>query len=75
MIHCSFKLTKKFALDIAGLHFYRSFKDGISWFDFHINSDWYKGDHNPKFEIIISICNLMILDFEIYNVYHKRSKR
>lgn len=48
----------------------RSFKDGVSFFDFKINLDLFKGDHNPKFEILWVILNYKILEVNIYNKNH-----
>lgn len=48
----------------------RSFKDGISFFEFNINLDLFKGDHNPKFEILVIILNFKLIEFNFYNTEH-----
>ncbi len=64
------KITKQFALDLCMFHKFRNFTDGISFFEFHINLDLFKADHNPKFEIFLAILNYSLIDFEIYNINH-----
>jgi hypothetical protein len=69
--HClSFKLTKNFAFEFNFLYSVRKFSDGVDWLDFAIDSDWYRGDHNPQFGVKLTILNLIIFDFRIYNVNH-----
>lgn len=70
MIGFGIKITKNFALDLNLLYFFRNFSDGIDWFKFEINSDWFKGDHNPQFSMCLIILNLMLFDFQIYNIHH-----
>ena len=36
----------------------RSWKDGITFFDFKINLDRYKSDHSPAFQIELTVLNL-----------------
>jgi hypothetical protein len=36
----------------------RSFKDGITFFDFNVNWDRYKSEHTPAFQIELTIFNL-----------------
>ena len=53
----------------------RRFRDGISFFKFHINWDRYKSEHTPAFQIELTILNLYShiwvyqnnIDDEIYN--------
>ena len=69
--HCfGFKLTKNFAFEFNFLYFVRDFSDGVDWLDFVIGSDWYRGDHNPQFGVKLTILNMIIFDFRIYNVHH-----
>ena len=70
MIWFSKKLSKKFALDISLLHSIRRFEDGISFIEFKINLDLFKGDHNPKLDIIFILLNFKVFEVEIYNEEH-----
>lgn len=36
----------------------RKLKDGITFFNFKINLDLFPGDHNPKFELVVTVLNL-----------------
>jgi len=63
-------LSKDFALEVAGFFIYRSLSDGLSLLELHIDSDWYKGDHNPQFGIRLTVLNVTLLEFRIYNVNH-----
>jgi len=65
-----FNISKNYAIDIGLLYFYRNLSDGISFGDFQLNWDRYEGDHKPSFELMIAICNFVIIDFEIYNIHH-----
>lgn len=64
------KLFKNYAIDLAAFFVYRSLLDGLSLFELHIDSDWYKGDHNPQFGIRLTVLNVTLLEFRIYNVNH-----
>lgn len=57
-------------MDFSGLHCLRDVKDGISFFEMKINLDLFKGDHNPKFEILFIIFSFKIFEIEIYNINH-----
>ena len=63
-------MKPKYDWEISGFHFYRQVEDGIDFIDFKIYWDRYKGDHKPSFNIFISICNFVLLDFQIYNINH-----
>jgi hypothetical protein len=69
----SHKITKKFALDFTAFHLLRSFKDGITFFEFDVNLDLYEQDHNPKFRIVLIALNFKLFEFEIYNINHVHS--
>lgn len=67
MIYFSRRLSKKFVVDLSLFHKVREFKDGISFCDFLIGVDLYKGDHNPQFRVLLVLLNFKIIEFEIYN--------
>jgi len=64
------RLSKNYAIDWSFLRKIRNFSDGISFFEFNCNLDLYKSDHNPKINIHLMLINIMIFEFEIYNVNH-----
>ena len=64
-------INKDYAIELMLFHMVRSFKDGISFFEFEINLDLFEEDHNPKFDIFLIIFNCMIFQLWIYNVHHK----
>ena len=66
---------KNMALDFVFCNKVRSFKDGITFFDFETNLDLYEVDHNPKFEIRLTILNVIIFELTIYNILHKEDKK
>ncbi len=48
----------------------RDWCDGVSIIEFNINLDRYPSDHNPKFEIFLTLFNITIFEFTIYNIWH-----
>jgi hypothetical protein len=70
MLGFTIKLGKNFALDLTGPRLIRNFSDGITFCNFYIDLDLYKEDHKPSFEINFTFINIMIFQFEIYNVFH-----
>lgn len=70
MYYFSKKISKKFAIDISGWHLIRNLKDGLTFVEFKILGDWFKGDHKPSFDISFVFCNFMIFEFNLYNINH-----
>jgi hypothetical protein len=66
------KLSEDSAMELSGFHKIRAFSDGIDYFKFDMTSDWFVGDHNPQFGIVLTIMNFVIFEFRIYNVNHVR---
>lgn len=64
------KISKNYAIDFQFFEKFRSISDGIDFFGFKLGIDWYKSDHNPKFNIFFCLFNFLIFDFMIYNVNH-----
>jgi len=64
-------VKKKFTWDLILFYKVRNFKDGITFLEFICNLDLYKGDHKPEFKLHIIILNWTIIEFNIYNIYHK----
>lgn len=65
-----FNLTTEYALDFGLFYKVRNFKDGITFFDFLLNLDLYKRDHNPQIRFNLVVCNFTIFDITLYNVRH-----
>lgn len=63
-------LSKNYDLELTVLNPIRKLSDGVTFYSFVIDSDWYQGDHNPQFSIRLIILNVMILEFMIYNINH-----
>ena len=66
----SFRTSKDNAIDILFFHKFRSFKDGITYFELIVNHDLYEGDHNPKLDVKLAILNVYLIQFEWYNINH-----
>ena len=64
-------INKDYAIELLFFNMIRSFKDGISFFEFEINLDLFEEDHKPSFDIYLIIFNCMIFQFWIYNIHHK----
>jgi hypothetical protein len=62
-----FDLTKQYALDFGFLYKVRNFKDGLTFFEFILNLNLYKADHNPQIRFNLIICNFIIFDVMLYN--------
>ena len=71
MIPCiSFSVPKNYAIDFCGLYVIRKMKDGITFFDLNVNTDYYEADHNPKLNFSLIILNCIIFELTIYNKHH-----
>lgn len=65
-----FNVTKQYALDFGLFYKVRNFKDGLTFFEFILNLDLYRADHNPQFRSALVIFNFTIFDVTFYNVRH-----
>jgi hypothetical protein len=65
-----FNLTTEYALDFGLFYKVRNFKDGLTFFEFILNLDLYKADHNPQVRCALVIFNFTIFDITFYNVRH-----
>ena len=63
----------KLAAECSWFHKYRSYSDGITFFNVNIDSHIFIEDHMPKFEFEVVIMN-HITQFEMYNIYHVNSQ-
>ena len=68
-IHCGgIKIGASKAIEWAFFNHIRELKDGVTWFEFEINSDYYEGDHNPQSGIHLMILNWMIFEINYYSI-------
>jgi hypothetical protein len=65
-----FKIRKNSAIEWAFFNKIRQLSDGITFFEFKINLDLFKGDHNPKLGIELLLLNWMIMEINFYNPNH-----
>jgi len=71
MIPCiSISISKNYAIDLCGFYVIRKIKDGITFFDLNVNTDYYEADHNPKLNFSLIILNFTIFELTIYNKNH-----
>lgn len=71
MIPCiSISISKNYAIDLCGFYVIRKMKDGITFFDLNVNTDYYEADHNPKLNFCLVILNCTIFELTIYNKNH-----
>jgi hypothetical protein len=68
------KRKVKLVWDLGFLRRLRELSDGLSIFEFNINLDLYKEDHNPKLDIHLNMFNYRIFYFEVYNVLHEEEQ-
>jgi len=71
MIWIAKDLTKDYAWELSAFHVYRSFSDGISFFEFNVNWDRFLHDHSPKFDVMLVILNCKVFEFNIYYKWHR----
>jgi len=62
------KLSKFRAIDYSFFQKLRKFSDGISFFEFNINFDKYRDEHNPKFETMLVLFNFKIFEISCYRI-------
>jgi hypothetical protein len=65
-----FNLTTEYALDFGLFYKVRNFKDGLTFFEFILNLDLYRADHNPQVRCALVFFNFTIFDITFYNVRH-----
>lgn len=66
----SSKINKNYAWELILFYNVRLYNDGIDFFEFKVNLDYFNGDHSPKFGFFFEILNWTIIEFNIYNVNH-----
>ena len=64
------KINKKYAFELVLFNKIRSIEDGISLFLCNINLDLFEADHKPSYSFNLIVCNFMIFELNIYNIFH-----
>lgn len=64
------KVDDNYGWELDLFHRIRDSSDGFTAIEFKANFDKYPCDHNPRFELSLIVCNFIIFDFEIYNLWH-----
>lgn len=70
MITFANKISKNYAFEISFFHKVRKISDGIDFFEFSLNINLFKGNHNPSCCLTFEIFNYSIIDFQFYNIHH-----
>ena len=70
MLTFSGPIGKNKAWELTLLHPFRSLKDGVTWLTIEVNSDWFRGDHNPQTSLWVVVLNLTIIEFRVYDTRH-----
>jgi len=70
VVGLDFKISKNYALEFYITHLIRALSDGLTFFEFKVNLDRYYGDHCPRFEVYLILCNIMVFEARIYNINH-----
>ena len=63
-------ISENYAIELDVFRMLRSFRDGLTAWQFEVDFSWYKGDHCPRFEVIWVLFNLKIFEFVICNIHH-----
>lgn len=64
-------ISKNYAWELSLINPIRSVEDGVTGLEVVLNYDRYKGDHNPKFEFKVTLLNVMLVEFNVYNRNHE----
>lgn len=49
------------------------FSPTITFFHLDLNTDWYEGDHCPRFWVLLGILNFKLLELSIFYRHHRTS--
>ena len=71
----STRINQFYSVDFTFLHLYRKWSDGLTFLEFHVNWDKYEMEHNPSFDILFAICNMVIIQFDVYKVVQKKQRK
>jgi len=58
------------AIECTLINKVREFSDGIDIFNLIFNVDTYKGNHTPRIVFVLTILNVNIIEFGLYNINH-----
>ena len=65
-----FGIPVQMAFEKQFLYKNRSFRDGITFFEFIFNTDFYWDDHKPSIELMITVGNLCLVELRWHNMLH-----
>ena len=65
-----FRRNIELCFEFEWLYKVRNFRDGIT-ITHELNFDFYKGDHTPQIRWSLTIFNVTVFDFQIYNMLHE----
>ena len=71
MIWIGKAINKNYGWELSALYNYRSFSDGIDFFEFRCDYNKFESDHNPSFNLKISILNFTLIEFNVYYLHHR----
>jgi len=72
MYHFSGLINKNYGWELAGFYKIGKYKESTTFFDLHI--EWIRCklfDHTPRFEFQLTILNCNVVEFNIYNIWHR----
>jgi len=64
-------ITNKYGWELCLFMNIRRCSDGVSFMNFNVDWDRYDADHKPSFRVYFGLFNFTVLEFQIYNIYHK----
>ncbi len=65
------KISDNYGWSLAGLYPLRTWRDGVTFFQFEISWDRFLADHKPSFLVKWEMCNFLIAEFEVYYLHHR----
>ena len=66
-------LGKNYAWEVEMLKIASRYRDGLIPLKVDINFEWFRGDHRPGFLFEVIVMNVVIIEFNIYNIWHEDS--
>ena len=70
----NFPLGEDYAVEIEFGTCVRSWKDGVTFWDWACNLDLFRDDHKPSFELRLELLNCTLFGVEVYNTHHLSSE-
>jgi len=64
-------INEDYAWEITFFNKVRDFADGLTFLDIQVNWDRFLANHTPKFEVMITVLNCVLLETSIYYRHHR----